>query len=301
MNSFYSDSHIIFKDLSKKITDKAIVSDIDIIQNSLFLAIGIEKLLKGILFDINPIFILENDSFKNAFCIYYRDKLISDSENTKDVNQEPNTDVIAFQNSVLRATLVSKTAFNYKNTLMRIKNYRDIIVHNSLDKLDLEEIKLFINRDFYLLLKAFSDELGWSEIYCFNNLHSKLALIASKLLEDIDQRIKLKIEAAVAVWKVNKKQNLRKTKKLVVDILEEKYVYTTDCPNCNNHAIVFTKPILDFNPYLKEEIQVGLQVIELFCYFCKLKVIDYKELDFLKITPKIEEKNDVISEYMEVI
>lgn len=301
MNNFYTDSHALFKDLSRKIVDKKIVTDMDFIQSTLLFALGIEKLLKGILFDINPIFILENSDFKNAFAVYHKDKLIKANENTKDIQQEPNGDVIAFQNSVLRSALVSQTAFDYKNTLFKIKNARDIIVHHSFNKLDIAELKLFINRDFYLILKAFSDELNWGELHCFDNLHSPLALISSSLQDDIDKKVKLKLESTKAKWKVTKGQNLRKNKKLAVEMLQDEFAYPTICPSCENIAVVFTKPIYDFNPYLKQEIQVGLQTLKLDCSFCTLKIDDYKELDFLKIVPDPENKVSTINEYSEEI
>lgn len=299
MNNFYLDSHLLFKDLSKKIADKQIVSDMDAIQNTLLFALGIEKLLKGMLYDINPLFILENSDFKNAFPVFHKDKIIKSNEHTKDIHQQPNDDVIAFQNSVLRATLFSQTAFDFKNTLMKIKNARDIIVHNSFDKLDINELKLFLNRDFYLILKCFSVELGWGELYCFNNLHSKLALISSSLQEDIDKKVKLKLEAARASWTVRKGHNLNNYKNITVNLLQDEFAYPIKCPSCHNNAVVFTKPIMDYNPYLKQEIQVGLNVLKLQCAFCALNIDEYKELDILKIVPEIDNKHNVLTEYLE--
>ena len=69
MNRFHSDSHILFKDLAKKIVEKQIVTNMDAIQSTLMFALGIEKLLKGVIYDVNPVFILENAEFKNAFSV----------------------------------------------------------------------------------------------------------------------------------------------------------------------------------------------------------------------------------------
>lgn len=294
MNSFYKDSHILFKDLAKKITDEAIKSDMDAIQNTLLFALGIEKLLKGMLYDINPIYILENTDFKNAFPVYHRSKLIKANENTREIHQEPNEDVIAFHHSVLRAALVSQAAFDYKNTLMRIKNARDIIVHNSFDKLNVVELKLFLNRDFYVILKAFSQELNWGELHCFNNLHSKLALIASGLEEDISKKVNLKLESARATWNVRKNQNLDRHKRITIELLQDEFAFPTSCPCCANNAVVFTKPIINYNQYIKQEIQVGETLLKFQCAFCTLKIEDYKEFDFLKITPNVEGKSVIM-------
>lgn len=296
MNSFYSDSRVIFKSLSRKIVEKRIITEMDVIQDTLLFALGIEKLLKGILYDLNPIYILENSDFKNAFSVYHKDKLIKDNEHTRDIPQQPNDDVIAFQNSVLRASLICQTAFNYKNTLFKIKNARDIIAHHSFDKLDIDELRLFLNRDFYLIL---NDELNWGELHCFDNLHSPLALISSSLQDDINKRVNLKLEAAKSKWKVSKGHNQKKNKLATVDMLQNDFAYPTTCPSCNNKAVVFTKAIYDFNPFLKQEIQVGVQVLRFDCCFCSLKIDDYKELDHLKISPDTENKTDTIIEYSE--
>ena len=299
MNNFYKDCHVLFKDVSRKIADKKIISDMDAVQNTLFFALGMEKLLKGMLYDINPILILENSDFKNAFAVYYKDRLITASENTKDIQQDPNADVIAFHSSVLRATLLSQTAFDFKNTLMKLKNARDIIVHHSFEKLDIAEMKLLLNRDFYTIVKSFSDELNWGEVHCFNNLHSKLALISSELQDDISKQIKLKIEAKLAAWNVSKGITgaIERSKKQTIEILQNNFAYPTQCPCCGNKAVVSTKPVMAYNPFLKQEIQVGLDVINLMCWFCKLEIEKYTELDHLKIKPDIETKSETILNY----
>jgi hypothetical protein len=301
MNNFYKDSHILFKDVSRKIADKKISSDMDVIHNTLFFALGIEKLLKGLLLDINPILILENSDFKNAFSVYYKDKLIKANENTNDIQQDPNGDVIAFHNSIVRSSLISQTAFDFKNTLMKLKNARDIIVHHSFDNLDIKELKLLLNRDFYIILKSFSAELQWGELHCFNNLHSKLALISSELQDDISKQLKLKIEAILSAWNVSKGVvgTIEKCKKITVEMLQNEFAYPAECPCCKNQAVVLTKPIMDYNPFLKQEIQVGLDLIKLTCGFCKLEIIEYTELDFLKVKPDIEKKHEVLTEYTE--
>lgn len=301
MNDFYKDSHVLFKDISKKIADKKLTTDMDVIQNVLFFAIGIEKLLKGILYSINPILILENSDFKNAFPVYYKDKLIPANINSKDIQNDPNGDVIAFHNSVLRAALVSQTAYDYKNTLMKLKSARDIIVHHNLDNVVIPELRLLLNRDFYVIVKSFSDELSWGELHCFNNLHSKLAMISSELQDNISEQVKLKLQAKLSAWNVSKgvTGTMERSKKITIELLQNEFSYPTECPCCKNKAVVLTKPVLDYNPFLKQEIQVGLDLLKLNCGFCKLEVTEYTELDFLKVTPDIEAKHAVLTEFSE--
>src|SRR5690606_28851565 len=105
---------------------------------------------------------------KNAVPLLY-ETLIKDKT---EVAKNPNGDVVAFHSSVMRTTTFSNTALENKNTLMKLKNARDIIVHNNFNKLDISELKTLLQRDFYPLLSAFSDEhnLGGQANF-FNNLH----------------------------------------------------------------------------------------------------------------------------------
>ena len=52
-NNFYKDAGKILKIVSKNIADNKLANDWEVIENTLFFAIAIEKLLKSILFDIN--------------------------------------------------------------------------------------------------------------------------------------------------------------------------------------------------------------------------------------------------------
>lgn len=298
-NQFHYDSYQILKKVSRQIAENELQDDWTIIQNTLLFAIGVEKLLKAILYDINPIFILESPEFKNSAQIYYQTKIKDKTELHKSINE----DVIAFQASVLRCTVFSESTVQNKNILMKLKNARDIIVHHNFEKLDIEELKTLLQRDFYPLLSSLSTEHRLNgQLNFFNNLHSKLAKISSALQDDIKKQIDLKIESTQSFWKTlsgSATYNRQRDELNTIILLQKEFAYPCACPSCKNEAVVFTAPIMDYDNYKNEMVQIGLDTKALKCEFCKLEVTDYKELDYLKIIPERERKDDVIKAYSE--
>ncbi len=296
-NEFYKDAFIIFKSVSKQIADDIIASDLSVIENTLFFAIGIEKLLKAIIYDVNPLYILESPDFKNSVPLTY-DSLIKDKT---ELDKSPNGNVIAFYSSVLRATTFSKTALENKNTLMKLKNARDIIVHHNFKHLDVVELKTLLQRDFYPLLSSFSSEhnLGGQTNF-FNNLNSKLATLSSSLQSDIEKQIKLKIEGTLSYWTTlkgastfNKKSSQIKT----LELLKKDFAFPSECPSCKNVGVVYTSPLMVFDNYKNEMIQTGLDTKAFKCCFCNLEITNYKELDYLKVNPNVKDKEKIILEF----
>ena len=300
-NQFHYDSYTILKKVSRTIAENKLQDDWTIIQTTLLFAIGIEKTLKALLSDINPVYILESPEFKNSIQICYGNRIKDKTEIHKNVNE----DVIAFQSSVLRCSVFSKTVFENKNILMKLKNARDIIVHHNFEKLDIAELEKLLKRDLYPFLTSLSDEHKLNgQLNFFNNLHSKLADISSSLQDDIAKQINLKIESRQSFYKTLSGSATYKRQRdelNSVELLKKDFAYPTECPSCNNQAVVFTAPIMEYDNYKNEMLQIGLDTKGFSCQFCKLEVSDYKELDYLKITPDIDKKEEIINEYSEDI
>lgn len=139
MNDYINDSGLFFKDIAKRINND--IGDFEVINLTMNFAIGLEKLLKGILFDINPTYILIQPEFKNSVQILYKNKLLSGESISTDLAKNPNGDVITFRNSVLRALCISKTTYENKNILFMLSDARDIIAHCELKHIDLPKYK----------------------------------------------------------------------------------------------------------------------------------------------------------------
>lgn len=254
-------------------------------------------MLKAIIYDINPLYILESPDFKNSVMLLYESSVRDKSE----ISKTPNGDVIAFQSTVLRATTFSKAVLDNKNTLMKLKNARDIIVHHNYKYLDISELKILIKRDFYPVLSAISAEhnLGGQTNF-FNNLHSKLAKLSSTLQSDVEEQIRLKMESAAAHWitvKGSSTFNRKAGEARTADLLKKEFAYPYECPSCKNYGVVYTVPLMEFDSYKNEMIQTGLETKAFKCNFCTLEITNYKELDSLKIKPDVKNKDKIILEY----
>lgn len=295
-NNYHKDASFLFKRISKNIADNNLRTEWDVINNVLFFAIGVEKLLKSMIFDVNPLYILESPDFKNSCGFTYSGFV----KNSDELSKSQNEDVIAYQSSVFRAMVFSETVTSQKNTLMKLKNARDIIVHNNFNGLDIDELRTLLKRDFYPLLSKLADEHNISaQQNFFNNLNSQLAEISSSLQSSIEEKIRLKMESSQSYWNTKKgthTYNIKETKLKTAELLKSANRFPTECPSCKNFAVLHSAPVMEYNAYSKSMEITGFNVKALDCEFCKLNISDYKELDFLNIKPE-ENEELIIADY----
>jgi hypothetical protein len=283
-NPYLNDSLLFFKLVSSGINQN--LTKEDSISLLIYLALGIERLLKGILYSINPVYILITPEFKNSLPVFYKSRILPEATGTKEIAESPNEDVITFRNSLLRSQLLSKTANNNKSLLFTISNARDIIAHHELSKLDYDNLKLLLLRDYYPLMKSFSDELSIKPVHIFYGKHIQLARFSSKLQDSIEKKIELKFEAIRATFKMLEPNPgyIEDKDSLTIEAFNKGNKFIAKCPCCGYNALIYAKPIFEFNPYEKVDIKIGYEIKKLKCFYCKLEAVDYKELDYLKIS-----------------
>ena len=292
-NPYIKDSLVFFETVSTGI--KQNLNNSEVINLTMHLALGLERLLKGFLYSINPVYILMVPEFKNSLPVFYKSKIIPDATGTKELADTPNEDVITFRNSLLRAQLLSKAAYDNKALLFTISNARDIIAHHELPKLDYAGLKTLLLRDYYPLMKSFTLELNIRTTRVFQGKHIQLAKYSSKLQDTIEKQIELRFEAIRATFKMLESNPgyIEDKDFLTMEAYNKGNKFLTSCPCCSNDALIYSKPIFEFNQYEKTDIKIGYEISKLKCFYCKLEVDDYKELDFLKIsipTPEEQEK-----------
>lgn len=293
-NPYLKDSLVFFKTVSIEL--KTVLTESEIINLTMHFSFGLERLLKGILYSLNPIYILMVPEFKNSLPVFYSSKIISEATGTKEVAETPNEDVITFRNSLLRAQLISKTAYNNKSLLFTISNARDIIAHHELSKLDFESLKILLIRDYYPLMKAFSEELNIKSTLIFHGKHIQLAKNSSALQETIEKQIELRFDALIETFKMleNRPGYMQDKNFLTFEAYNKGNKFLAKCPCCNNESLIYSRPIYEYNQYERSDIKIGNEIIKLKCFYCKLEIEDYKQLDYLKISiPKPEEQEKI--------
>lgn len=291
MNNYLSDSGIFFQQVSNGIQDT--ISDNEIIQLSFNLALGFERLLKGILYDINPTYILINPDFQNSLKILYPDKIISENSTSQKLEADekkivlnPKGDVITFKTSIAYSAIISKSVHNHKNVLYVISKSRDIIAHCELNLLNKENMRDILQRDFYTTLKSFAKELKIDDSHFFDKNQEKLFQISQLKQTDLTKKINLLLEVHKDKWNSLKGNpdyfNDRTT--VTSNIYTFRNKEEIICPSCGNKALISKKSIEEFNFSTLEEEIIGYQIKKLKCYYCELEITDAAILDELKIT-----------------
>lgn len=294
MNNYLSDSGIFFKEVSRRVQDT--LSDNEIIQLTFNLALGCERLLKGILYDINPTYILIEPGFKHSLQTIYASKIIPEALPSKEIADKPNSDVITFSNSLLKAQHVSKTTLAHKNVLFAISSARDIIAHCELKLFDKSKAKEILQRDFYTMLMAYSDELGIKKAHFFDGSHIKLSRISGSLQTDLKQKVHLLLETHLGKWKsLGGNEGFVIEKNIITqEILNTGFKEKIECPACKNTALVYLKPITEIDQAKFAQIAIGFETKKLKCQYCKLEIDDPTILDFFGIRDKKMESNELL-------
>lgn len=287
MNIYLRDAGDFLKIASSQINDT--IGRKEIIQITMNFALGMERILKGILFDVNPTYILIDPTFNSSLQVLYKKQLIANADGHAELNKNPNHDVITFRNSLLRAQAVSDITFNNKNLLFVLSSARDIIAHNDLSLLQIEKLKLLLKRDYYQVISEYCAELSISKGKYFDGHHIRLSELSGKYNEDLDKKLSLIYNAHLEKYKLQKGvQGYLENKDMETkQVLSHSDKFPIICPACNNMAVIYTKGIKEYNQFENKEITVGLKVNELKCRYCKLDITDYKLLDHLKLETQI--------------
>ncbi len=259
------------------------MSNQDIIQGVLNFAIGMERILKGILYNINPTYILVAPEFRNSLPILYDTRIINREKNNNVLNIKLNRDVITFRNSLLRSSSVSKSAQNNKNKLFSLSNLRDVIAHHEIEIMDINQARNILQRDFYFIILDFVDEFGLNKFNCFGEYENNINALAKKHQQDIKNIIRLKIEEHRLKWeKLDKASEIISRKHSITnELLESDYRHETSCPACNQPAILYTEADYVIDTDTAEKTIIGQFVRKIRCEFCGLIIDDAGELDEL--------------------
>ena len=278
MNKYTKDSLLFLKDVSKSINKE--INDYDLIKTTFTLALGLERLIKGILYDVNPTYIFIEPDFKHSAKNLYGALLIQGNERSKQLSDKPILDVLTFSNSLLRAELFSKTIFTYKNTLFQICNARDIIAHCDLDLLNMIDLSNILKRDFYCIIKSFSLELKIPQYSFFEGKHIKLSRLSSELQTDLDTKFDLIKDTQLGIYKLMiKQQGYKEDKdKTTKQIMSFPFKRIEICPVCENDAIIYLQPIISPDSSI-----IGATAKKIKCQYCKLEINDPAMLDKLDI------------------
>ncbi len=256
----------------------------DVFPGILLAALGFERLLKAILWSVNPTYTLIDTSFKNSAPAIYREHIKQVGSKSQDeVADKPNTDVLSFRVAVLRAGLFSKCVDGNRGTLLKLSHLRDLLAHCDLSNLNQEDAREFFLGSIFPLVEEFANE-GWIDLAKVSGgKANQLSLIAVDHTPDLEARVARRLAHHRKVYAARKPEELARLKNLPAP--PHRYGTWYDkmtCPACGNTASV--KFEVDFDIEDGHAVPVGMFVDKLACPFCDLSATDHEELEVLGVT-----------------
>lgn len=264
------------------------MSDQEVIASTTFFSLGVERLLKFILADVNPVFVLSNGDFKNAAPCLYKHKFVNDDQH-KVTSSQPNRDVVPFRLALQRALLFSNGVKNHSQLLYSLANHRDILAHRPLSELDIPKAKRLLAKDAYKLLNDICSERAIPTSGFFGEYNDHLQTLSNRLQgeEAFAQDMKARLEQHRALWldRSSDPEFVSQAKNQTASLLllpDQDFSYEPiDCPACAQEAVARIEPDYDYDPAERMSFVTGVFVDSINCYFCDLKLTDYEELNYV--------------------
>lgn len=279
-NSFFFDATSFISKANELIKPK--MDDNEAILALLLSAIGFEKILKGILYEVNPLFICPKPSFEESSEALYSN-LFVEQKQTKDITD---LETISFNTAIQRAKVFSKTVLSHISLLYKLVNTRNVIAHNICVKIDRSFIRPFLLREFTPLIREFNEEFRFKK----DTFFTSLPWIISLYVEEKEEQVKDLADEILE--KFQKHHSLWESRKSDISFMENKSLLTIKseqkgesiiipCPACNNISLLHYKP--DFEYSDRQAWFNGLYATELECFFCDFNVREYDEIDYLRL------------------
>lgn len=258
------------------------------IQGALLFALGVEKLLKHVLADINPIFILKVADFKHSAPSIYGNRIVHTGKNDE-IDTKPDSDVITFRVSLGRSKVFSKAAIKYSQMLYTLAHWRDVIAHRPTSELDLAKVARMLQKDAFPLVTEFAAELGISLSEFFGDDEKRLTELSSKLTnrEKFETEMNQLLANHLALWEHRSSQGdfAAQANDITFSLLKQTgadYAYDgVTCPACGNLCTVRIEPDYDYAD--GESYQSGVYAEQLQCFFCDLKIDTYEALSCVDV------------------
>ena len=260
----------------------------EVIAATTFFSLGVERLLKFILADVNPVFVLSTGDFKNAAPCLYKHRFVNDDQHSV-TSSKPDHDVVSFRLALQRALLFSAGVKENSQLLYSLANHRDILAHRPLSELDIPKAKRLLAKDAYKLLNDICSERSIPTNSFFGEDDDRLKTLSDKLQgeEAFAQNMTAKLEHHRALWveRSSTPEFVAQAENQTASLLQrsgQDFSYEPiDCPACSQEAVARIEPDYDYDPAERTSFVTGVFVDSINCCFCDLKLTDYEELNYV--------------------
>jgi len=280
VNSYLNDAKHFLCKCSVLISDE--MSEQATLDATLFFAVGIERLLKAILCDLNPVFVYVDQSFKNVAPLLYKMRLVSSAQPNKEFAKQPDSKVISFRLALLRTKEFSATTHKYYNTLFSLSEARDVILHRELRGLDLEKAKALL-ANFLPISQDYAQERGISLPELIGEEIHGLEFLTNQYRADLPTKVEKKLQYYRDRWKRrrNDPSQSERLKHLFQTYTDLEACGHAECPACGNIAVFSMEADFDYSD--GQRYPVGVYPTALCCPFCGFYTNDGAEMDHLKL------------------
>lgn len=282
-------------DISAQMTER------EVIHATTFFSLGVERMLKFVLAEINPVFVLTSGDFKNAAPCLYKHKFVNGDQHSV-TSSKPDSDVVSFRVAMQRALIFSTGVKENNQLLFSLANYRDILAHRPLSELDIAKANRLLAKDGYKLLNDICSERSLSVQDFFGADHDRLRDLSRKIQseEDFSRAMADRIDRHKALWlgRSSQPEFIKQAHDITKSLLASSgndfsYVPFT-CPACAQDAVARIEPDYDYDPTEKTSYVTGVFVDNINCYFCGLKLQDYEELNYVDANSIFEDGRDLV-------
>lgn len=289
MSEFLEDGGLFLREATLRIAPD--MSRDVCIQAAFNLSLGVERILKEVLWRVNPLYVLVNPAFKNSMPVLYESQILQSERKSAELASDPDGDVLTFRNSLVRASTCSRVTLDNKALLFQLAFYRDVIAHHRLSMIDDSKLRMLLQRDSYPLIHAYADELKCKLGSLLGGKDIKLAKLSAQLQDDVEKALALLMDGHGKTWKQLKVHPgfIAEKERITREILGSECKAKFKCPACGNIAVIYGRPEVEYNPTEKHEIAIGVRVTKLKCQFCKLELTDYKYIDHLGLSKVLAE------------
>lgn len=263
-----------------------LLDDMELKEAILLFAMGIEKLFKGMLWDINPLLIYEDTTLKNLCVSMYGDKMTEWARNRlkpKNGEELPENKVHTGNKTIAAAVNFSKLADGKGPTLRELFRLRGILAHRSHLEYRPTEAQRFLMKYFYSLVVEIASELKLPDLNQFfaPGMLEKLKK-QSELLINVDHKLEKRETYAKrhqAIWESRKYdpaliQSIKvetENEGLLSGVFEDQ-ILPIKCPICAQTALLIIESV-DVEG-VENSLSEADYVIGLKCHYCDANITE---------------------------
>ncbi|MBB6336003.1 hypothetical protein FHR59_000213 [Xanthomonas arboricola] len=265
-------------------------------QAVVLVAIGIEKLLKNIIAEVNPALILKSQDFDSVVLHCHREAITA-TDRVVDMEKKASPDVITLKASIQRASLFSKSVKDNAQFIHTLADFRDIALHRSSEELDAVRVDRLLCRDLHNVIRDISADLSLSTRDFLGEHSTRLEALSEELIahDNFQTSMEALLERHRNIWKERSKNATTVSHaEKVTNAYLTKRSETTDCPcpACGNLAVATLEPDYDYDYDPDDGTTVGyisgIYVISIQCLYCSLKIEEYDQLKYVDADALLE-------------